>query len=389
LIVEELSSTKSRRTEFRCGHTRNADDEFSPHEDGLTLHEAGHLLYRDGEYAAALTCMERSAESGNLWADRDTVVVKEAWEMAEDALKGLRLNRRWLAHCGGRRFRRRAAALAAVAVAAVAAVAVGQTVPVTTTATPKPSSSPQVRNNLLSSVILQSQPDSSATPLPLTERTAAATTPASAAGGVPLPNPAGSRKPPGEDALAKTRVELRAPNEKGGLSTAYLPRESPEQPSRRQVQWETKPGSRFFATLQSTGAAECTWSFQGTSDSGIEYSSAEFDVAPGAAKKVEVPLRSSSTMTAVVRSETPEGDCLMVDPRVEKPSKDQRGERGTGTPSPRPVSSKEDSWIAGRQPATPSVTPSHGGAAPSSSREPVPSDSAEPVPSASSAGPAG
>jgi hypothetical protein len=55
----------------------------------LTLHEAGHLLYRDGEYAAALTCMERSAKRGNLWVDRDTVVVNEAWEIADNALKGL------------------------------------------------------------------------------------------------------------------------------------------------------------------------------------------------------------------------------------------------------------------------------------------------------------
>jgi hypothetical protein len=384
--VEDLSSTKSRLTEFRCGHAQNEADEFSPHEGGLTLHEAGHLLYRDGEYAAALTCMERSAKRGNLWADRDTVVVNEAWEIAENALKGLagdpapQPNRKRLAHYGRRRLRWRAAALAAVVAAAVASVTVQLGVPVTTTATPEPSSAPQVKGNRLSSVILESQPDSSATPLTLTERTAARTTPAPSAGssspGIPLPTPAGSDKSPRVDTLATTRTELRAPNEKGGLSTAYVPRESPEQPSQRQVQWQTKPGSRFFAILQSSETAKCTWSFHGTSDSGTEYSSAEFDVAPGAAKKVEVPLRSSNTMTAVVTSDTPEDDCLMVDPRFEKPSKDQRGELGDGTPVPRPVSLREDSWIAGRIAATPSITPSEKRAA-------------EPVPSASSADPAG
>ena len=84
-----MDKTETRLTQFRCGHPDRGSATLSSYEDGQTLHTAGHILYRDGEYAAALTCMQRSAGRGNLWADRDTVVVKEAREIEEATVRDL------------------------------------------------------------------------------------------------------------------------------------------------------------------------------------------------------------------------------------------------------------------------------------------------------------
>jgi len=326
--VKDLPAAKTRLTEFRCGHTHDAVDEFSGHEDGLTLHEAGHLLFRDGEYSAALVCMERSAERGNIWGDRDTVVVKEAWEVAEQALKGLTadtatpepIGEQIVDHGKYRRLLSGAAYAGALSVAVAAAtVVVVHLAPPATPTTPGRPAGPQMTNNQLSSIILQAQPDSSATPLRLTER-AAVPTPGTGAPSSDAHAPA--RPPrdgmaPGTGAPADNRSELRAPNENGGWSVAYVARGASDLTSRRQMRWATKPGSSFFGTLQSPKAVTCTWSFHGANRSGERFSSPTVEVAPGEATKVKVPLRSSSTMAAVVTSDNPRTDCFMVDPHFE------------------------------------------------------------------------
>jgi hypothetical protein len=64
--------------EFECGHeNRRQVDRFSPYEDGLVAHEAGHVLFNYGEYGTALKCMEFASDRGIVWADDDVAVVEE------------------------------------------------------------------------------------------------------------------------------------------------------------------------------------------------------------------------------------------------------------------------------------------------------------------------
>lgn len=296
--MDDLTNVDARRAEFRCGHTPGPQDDFTPHEDGLTLHEAGHLLYRDGEYAAALTCMERAADRGNLWADRDTVVVRQ------DLFGAVRR----APVRGGERPRRVlvlvATAAATVAAAASFSYARADQRPRTVSA---PAAVPDEQSRQLSSVVLRPQPDSDATRLGLTAAPARipATPPVKAA-------------PKADGLLADRSVKFEAPNEKGDWSTAYVPRETRDRSgTRRQLHFNATPGGQLVTTLQSTREARCVWVFTGTDDSGSERSSAEFEVAPDSAKKVEVPVGASDSFTVTARSDARVGECLVVDPRFD------------------------------------------------------------------------
>ncbi|MFC4066536.1 hypothetical protein [Actinoplanes subglobosus] len=296
--MDDLTNVDARRAEFRCGHTPGPQDDFTPHEDGLTLHEAGHLLYRDGEYAAALTCMERAAERGNLWADRDTVVVRQ------DLFGAVRRSPVRAAERPRRVLVLVAAAAATVAAAASFSYARADQRPRTVSA---PAAVPDEQPPQFSSVVLRPQPDSDATRLGLTAAPAS----------IPATPPV-KTAPKADGLLADRSVKFEAPNEKGDWSTAYVPRETRGRSgTQRQLHFNATPGGQLVTTLQSTREARCVWVFTGTDGSGSERSSAEFEVAPDSAKKVEVPVGASDSFTVTARSDARAGECLVVDPRFD------------------------------------------------------------------------
>jgi hypothetical protein len=353
--LEDLTNVDARRAEFRCGHTPGPQDDFTSHEDALTLHEAGHLLYRDGEYAAALTCMERAADRGNLWADRDTVVVRQD-------LFGAVRNASVPAGTPAGRNRGVVLVVAAVAAAATFSFARFEGAPQT------PAVAPEAPARQFSSVVLRPQPDSAATPLGLTAATALPVETAS-----PVDAVVRVKAAPNVDGLLADRsVKFEAPNEEGDWSTAYVPRETSDRTGdRRQLHFNATPGEQLVTTLQSTQQARCVWVFTGTDGSGAERSSEEFVVAPDSAKKVEVPVGGSNSFTVTARSDARAGDCLVVDPRFEAPVPTVV-EVTTETRPPRPVTPGPDTWATGQPADEPALSAEP--AAPAGDVRPAPSE---------------
>ncbi len=381
--------TSGAITEFECGHERRADsDEFSRYQDGLVVHEAGHVLYQYGEYGTALKCMEFSSDCGIVWADRDIAVIEEVAEMEQaDSPHLLDLDtirpstaaenpRRRERDPHGRR--RHASALATIAAALAGVVACGQiVVEMATEPGPRPArqhtNSARPHEEGIGSVVLMPKPDSSAQRLTVTERRVASTPPqpppasATSAPAGAAPAPSEFYATIGRDLLAGPAAVIQKPNKKGRMITAFVATERNAEANESRMRLEPVPNSHFLATLQSPQDARCTWTFLGHDGSGLEYRSRRFEVAPGAAEKVDVPSAQWQDMTAVVTSDARAGDCLLVEPRFASLPK-EKGEEPTA--SPRPTSTAEEPWQWSSATPAESVTPS---------RSPAPTPSPAPA----------
>ncbi|MBO3741166.1 hypothetical protein [Actinoplanes flavus] len=348
--------------EFECGHAEPAEtDEFSPYADGYAVHEAGHVLVRYGEFETALKCMEFALDRGVVRADDDVVVIEETIGRAGCPRESVVVPaaRVPTGGEGGQplrpvvgRFRGSAALLAAAVVLGALLVAVQLTVV-------RGSRQETVANpQRLNSLVLQTVPEGEARHLPVVQDGAARQTEPETPAGTP-PATAPERTEP----LDETVTVLRGPNRKGGISTAFVPRERGTKKNESRMRWKEVRSSRLVTTLQSPEDAACTWQFRGGDGATPEYRTSQIAVEPGEAQKVEVPVNRWRTVTAVAETDRAGGDCFMVDPMfVEDTTKDDE--------PPRPVSTVPDRWL---ETAAPTATPEPAG---------TPTPSAEPSPTA-------
>ncbi|MBB4750471.1 hypothetical protein [Actinoplanes lobatus] len=343
--------------EFECGHADPEEtDEFSPYEDGYAVHEAGHVLVRYGEFETALKCMEFALDRGVVRADDDVMVIEETVERAGRPRESVVAPpvARVPTGEGGQplrppvdRFRGSTALLVAAALLG-AFLVVAQL-----DAGGRAREEPQRLNSL----VLQTVPEGEAQQLPVVQDGAAhRTEPETPAGAPP------SAAPETTEPLDETVTVLRGPNRRGGISTAFVPRERGTRKNESRMRWKEVKSSRLVTTLQSPEDAECTWQFRGGDGTTSEYRTSQIAVEPGAARKVEVPVTRWRDVTAVAETDRAGRDCFMVDPVFERTGKDDT--------SPRPESTVPDRWL---ETAAPTATPEPAGT-PAPTAEPETSD---------------
>ncbi|MEV0900847.1 hypothetical protein [Actinoplanes sp. NPDC049802] len=322
-------------TVFECGHEHpQRTDGFSGFEDGLVAHEAGHVLYRHGEYGTALKCMEFAMDRGIVWADDDVAVIAETvGRNGDDDVS-----------CLGEAVTRQPARSGAgprVTIALLAAAALAGIFVLGSEIGDGPAERPTAPGTeRLDALVLLPAPDASP------QRVTMVRVRPSAAKFSPAPRPAG--RPAEREPMDGTAVMLRGPNRKGGISTAFVPRERGTKANESRMRWPRVSSSRLVTTLQSAADAACLWEFHTDDGPQPEYRSSAIAVEPGTAKRIEVPLSQSPNLTAVAKTDASEGGCLMVDPRFEK-DRQKDGSR------PRPLSTAEDRWRPSTPPAASST----------------------------------